>query len=474
MAFSRYRSQSRQIFMLGPNVSANFERTRFDCTVIDSDYPTVATELHDHTDAEDKASELLSQLSRYRGKKALIFCRGPASARRVAQYLLSSHWHDRSMEGAKLGAWLAEHYHPDWILAKSLPAGIGIHHGGIPRSISQHVLRLFDEEDVDTLICTSSLIEGVNTKAEHIYIYDKEIESKNFDYFAFQNIRGRAGRFGSYLIEHVHLFQDPPAPHTFQLEIPSLAPEDEMSDDYLIGFSGFTTNESLRSRRSAIEQESGLPAKVLAKLATQRLDDIRIAAAAVREAVYEPRQEVFWEGRTNYPHLAATLELTWRQFARKAPMLSGAQAAFHAFRILAHRGNIRGYLESLTATKEGDRLQSELELGLRALRAIDYFIPDVLRDTEILVNHYCAEAGRTGVDYSTMASVVESFFLPPKVKALEEYGLPIPIGTRLSDLFEPDDTLDDAMRLIVSLSKHRFLELGVSDYEQLLVSKALA
>ena len=60
------------------------------------------------------------------------------------------------------------------------------------------------------LICTSTLIEGVNTAAKSVLIYDKAIANRNYDFFTFSNIRGRAGRLGQHHVGKVYLSTDLP------------------------------------------------------------------------------------------------------------------------------------------------------------------------------------------------------------------------------------------------------------------------
>ena len=92
--------------------------------------------------------------------------------------------------------WIKENIHEDWILAKSLKYSIGMHHGALPRHLSSSIIDLFDSNrgGVRYLFCTSTLIEGVNTSAKNVVLFDKKKGSKPIDYFDFKNIAGRSGR----------------------------------------------------------------------------------------------------------------------------------------------------------------------------------------------------------------------------------------------------------------------------------------
>jgi hypothetical protein len=74
----------------------------------------------------------------------------------------------------------------------------------LPRAIASHTIRLFNELKLPVLFCTSTLIEGVNTAAKTVLIYDKAINRANYDFFTYSNIRGRAGRLGQHHVGQVY------------------------------------------------------------------------------------------------------------------------------------------------------------------------------------------------------------------------------------------------------------------------------
>ncbi len=64
--------------------------------------------------------------------------------------------------------------------------------------MASHFVRLFNTGELPVLICTSTLIEGVNTAAKSVLIFDKKIDRRDYDFFTFSNIKGRAGRLGQH------------------------------------------------------------------------------------------------------------------------------------------------------------------------------------------------------------------------------------------------------------------------------------
>lgn len=83
-----------------------------------------------------------------------------------------------------------------WTLIKCLEFGIGIHHGKMPKYIQNEILNQFNEQDgLKYLFCTSTIIEGVNTKARNVVMLSNSYGSGEIKKFAFKNIKGRAGRY---------------------------------------------------------------------------------------------------------------------------------------------------------------------------------------------------------------------------------------------------------------------------------------
>lgn len=86
-------------------------------------------------------------------------------------------------------------YNEEWIVAKALKYGIGIHHGLVPKYIQKEIINLFNRGILLYLISTTTITEGVNTSAKNIIITSNKKGRKNLKPFDAKNIAGRAGRF---------------------------------------------------------------------------------------------------------------------------------------------------------------------------------------------------------------------------------------------------------------------------------------
>lgn len=87
--------------------------------------------------------------------------------------------------------------HSKYALAKVLERGVAFHYGNMPLLIRQEIEKLFTKGKIKYLVCTSTLLEGVNLPAKSIVIRkptrgrNKPLNSNDF-----WNLAGRAGRWG--------------------------------------------------------------------------------------------------------------------------------------------------------------------------------------------------------------------------------------------------------------------------------------
>ncbi|MGM9970343.1 MAG: DEAD/DEAH box helicase [Anaeroplasma sp.] len=114
--------------------------------------------------------------------------------------------------------WAKAEIHNEWAVVKALERGYLIHNGQIQLGTRVFLLDLFDEFDsgYDKLLCTSSLLEGVNTSAKNIIITRpsrrKNTTTDNFSAFDFYNLVGRTGRLYKHLIGNAYYIKGPNDP----------------------------------------------------------------------------------------------------------------------------------------------------------------------------------------------------------------------------------------------------------------------
>ncbi|QDV88545.1 DEAD/DEAH box helicase [Planctomycetes bacterium TBK1r] len=87
--------------------------------------------------------------------------------------------------------------HPRYVLVDVLPHGIACHYGNMPLLIRSEIERLFKEGVIRFLVCTSTLVEGVNLACRNVFVRGpKRGGNSPMSPEDFWNLAGRAGRLG--------------------------------------------------------------------------------------------------------------------------------------------------------------------------------------------------------------------------------------------------------------------------------------
>ena len=154
-------------------------------------------------------SKLLKADGHCKGRKTLVFFPSPKDIR---QFLLSPINGDIEFDPPddvqSLIDWCEKEVSPKWSLVIALKKGFLLHTGQIFSSLRNYETDLFDnpEKNFQTLLCTSTLLEGVNTPAEKLIITfpsrskSKEGAENYFSAFEFYNLVGRTGRLFKHLV----------------------------------------------------------------------------------------------------------------------------------------------------------------------------------------------------------------------------------------------------------------------------------
>lgn len=431
IAFARLLSTGAQFYLLGPNVSSfTPSRSRLEYSFLHTNYSTVATDVQIVEWEPGAQLERLVELMTDLDGQTLIYVRSPGQANRIARALLeSSSEPATSPEVNEAAAWSESQFHPGWSVAKALRHGVGVHHGKLPRSLGQFITEAFNSGWLRTLVCTSTLIEGVNTTAQNVVIYDKTIGRRNFDYFTYNNIRGRSGRMLQHFVGHVYLFHEAPTDDLISVDIPIVSVPDDVHDATLIQAAETSLDETTRERREEIVQDSGVPLELLQEIPGVDPAIIGALHEAVQSAITEgKRQLVNWRG---FPNAAQIRWFAEQSFA--SGLLSNRSKIWTASQLRFLLGNlsavglerfIHGQIENELG--RGGSVDEAVERVLEILRVgISHHVPRALTALDTVQRHVLTGRGIPPGNYTAYAVSVANFFLRPPATVLEEYGIPL-------------------------------------------------
>lgn len=462
LCFHKLAGFGAQFYLIGPHISAvDGLASGHKHVFIPSEFSTVALDvvffgLKRHGD--DRKAKLVA-LCKELTSPTLIYCQSPAKAAEAAGVLLADGFLEESSATTTAVDWLSDEYPSEWVLIQALRFGVGIHHGNVPRAIQQYMVRAFDAGTIKFLICTSTIIEGVNTVAENVILYDKRKNNRSIDYFTFRNIAGRAGRMTKYFIGKVFVLEEPPEAedHTVEMAVEMQSEETPLSlildlpDDDLAPVS--------KKRISDLLFDSPL------SLETLRAN--RHIPIDVQTAVYEEinrdlmlyRDALVWSGIPAFHQLRAVCDLIFDYIdrgltLRRYMIFSGSSLAFE-LNFLRHAQTFRAFIDHFISRRmEGESTSDAVERTLRFLRKyVGYTFPRHLTAIETIKNEVLRNAGYDDVgDYSYFAARTESLYIDTGLFALDEYGIPPELARRLARKDEDVSTLDLALGVVSRLN----------------------
>ncbi len=470
-AFYRLAKRAKQFYMLGPSIHELPDGfgPNYRCVFIRTDFSTVASDSHIVPSGKDDITRLKALVPTLEGP-TLVFSGSVNGARRLGQATAESRGKFEPKPELKAAIeWLGANYSPKWGLVSALSHGVGIHHGKLPRSIAQLLVRLFNRGLLDYLVCTSTLIEGVNTAARNVVVVDNKINNKKYDYFTFNNIRGRSGRMWQHYVGHVYLFNKPPERELEFVDVPVFTQNENAPDALLIQLEQHDLSPAAKERMNQIWQQTVLTRDTIQKnVGVDPLGQIALAKE-IEARLGELAPLLSWTGLPTYDQKKAIFDLEWRHF--KVKPAGGVRSSSQLTLLISRYQKNPGYsaqIQAAIAGKTGEESDEALETFLDFARQwLGFKAPRLMSAVARIQAEVLTRRGIRPGNYAYFCSQLESLFMNPVVTALEEYGVPIQIGTRLVPKLGEPKSLDEAL---AGLARRRASEFtGLTAFEQALI-----
>lgn len=221
VVYREYSGISKQVYLLGPHLQGanGYDTTRHKPTWIE--YHNNTTYLEFIRMKASRASDrgvITREIIQVESDDIMVYCSSPDQTKNLYRDHLQDIFEVNHLNDDFIG-WIEEHVTGDWYVVEALRRGIGIHHGRLPRFISQEMIRRFSDGRIRVLLCTSTIIEGVNTNAKTVVIYNNK-QAFNAGYLTFKNIAGRAGRMFKHFYGKVYHFEMPPKDELIEVNDP--------------------------------------------------------------------------------------------------------------------------------------------------------------------------------------------------------------------------------------------------------------
>lgn len=319
--------------------------------------------------------------------------------------------------------WLKVNYGDSFSLCQLSERGIGIHNGKMHRSLSQIQVKLFEcTEGLDTIISTSSIIEGVNTQAEQVIVWSNKNGLHKFDYFTYRNIIGRAGRMFKYFVGKVYLLEEPPVQEntTLTIDFPDEVAESLDSEDPGIAINQEQNNHIKEYEEFMMNALGAENFRQIRKLSIFKSCDPRILKSLIEKLKANPN----WP--RGYAALAATNTYNWREPVLDVVSLLGDNMA----RLI----KIAIWKMPDNWTRSIAEVYSELsDISYEDLFSAERYLSYNLCSTLSVINILKKSFDPTSPDISLFIGRAANAFLPKLVYQLEEYGLPRMISRKIQN-----------------------------------------
>lgn len=394
------------------------------------DFNTVFLEKHDYYkeiegDFQRKSDSLLSIISP-RTSKSLIYAGTYSEISKITDLLVARMSKVDRPHTNHFARWLRENYQQDWVLADLVERGIGVHNGRMHRCISQLQVVIFEhEKGFDSIISTSSIIEGVNTSAQNVIIWKSKLGRNNLKDFTYKNIIGRGGRMFRHFVGHIYLLDAPPKQEDTQLQI-------EFPDTILGGLDETQDRDSLNDRQieRIVEYKRQMSdivgAENFLRIKRDNLLQDSDAEFLLRIASEMKDNPDDWNG---FVFLNSSNTSDWDRMLYKVIELkpSGWDAPYSRVVAVVKALAVNWTTDIPTMLRRLSDYSIDIEAFFQLERTITFKLSALLSD----INELYKMIVNPSVDIGGFIGKVSHAFLPPAVYSLEEYGLPRMISRKL-------------------------------------------
>lgn len=421
-----------------------------------------------------KEKILFELLYSLRQEQTLVFCSSPAKVRTLSKKY-SAFLQKKGVQQISplpLVEWIEKNIHKQWCLTDCLNYKIGIHDGALPRHITTSIIDYFNNEDLNCLFCTTTIIEGVNTSAKNIIYYDKtKGKDTPIDFFDYSNIKGRAGRMMIHFVGKIYNFNPPPPKEDVIVDIPFFE-QNPVSDEVLINLN----LDEIRHPDSEQNQYiQNLPEDIKAIIQRNGVT-VRGQENIINTLMHLSNFAlVNWIGYPTYKQLEYILGLAWDNLIKPGettnPMTKLVKQTFdysqHKSLQVLIRITFDYYktLQQYSSWKNIDILDEAIKDSFQTLRHwFEYKVPKWLTVVNSLQEYVCHKKHIASGSYLFYANLIENDFLSPNLTLLLEYNVPIS-AIRKIEGFLPSDINEDSVLPFI-LRNHLEQKSGLIEYER--------
>lgn len=475
-----------QFYMLGPNIKSISQRFRekYNAQFFYSEYSLVDAKFVDKTQDfgrkhvfKNKQSSLFSLLySLSNGSQTLVYCSGPGRVRTLAwEYTKYLEEKGKEVRNLPLCGWIQQNFQR-WSLYNMLQYGIGIHDGSLQKHIGSSIIGYFNNKQLDVIFCTSTIIEGVNTSAKNVIIFDdKKGKDLQLDYFDFSNIKGRSGRLMEHYVGNIYSYIQVPPRFDVDIDIP-FCDQNPVNDEVLVNLK---ENDVLPSKKEQYDRYQQITPALLSIFKQNGVSikkQVKVYKLLKEELRINPKN-INWKNLPSWNQLQKVCEIAFLSdlvktddsvlsYKQLAQYVSSYQRNPELYQIAMGIYNYKLECEHITQfdQKIYDRsIQNAFHLHRQWFH---FSVPKAMRVMDSIQRYICNEMGLEAGSYSYFVQCLESDYLPENLTILVEYGIPASTVRKIINVIPANLNEDEVMDFVGS-NVDKFPNL--SEYEKQLL-----
>lgn len=490
-AFHKLLKFTHKFYLLGPmikNIPVNFTE-KFELTWFPTEFATVAVDEKSLEVSARKATErkalkknALFKLLATIEEQTLIYCSSPGKATALCLEFIE-YLKDKPEFSAvdtsgnqDMIEWIAENVNSKWSLINALNHGAASHHGALPRHLGSSIVDAFNIGSVRWLFCTSTLIEGVNTSAKNVILYDKEKGKTPIDFFDYKNIAGRSGRMKKHYIGNVYRFEKRPEQTDLFVDIP-LFDQENAPLEILISMGEKELEDTSKKR---LEDFKNLPKdlqEVLKRNSGVSIEGQQKIIAEIEADLFSNRDLLNWTQFPTYEQLTYVLGLCWVHLLKRGENRADVRSAKQLAVLTNKYARLKSINPLINTTCSENHWVGQIPDEQSRIDRVSFFILNVTRHwfdyklpkwlsvvselQSYVLNKHNLRAG----NYSYFAASLEHGFLPSNLAALMEYGIPTSTIKKLQPILSDDRSPEYLIRMITQLPDSELRKRGLLAYE---------
>lgn len=478
-----------RFYFLGPNIDSIsqefidkynvvFKKYNYSLVVNEEEQITNGTHYYKDTQVEIKEQRLFQELLKIEGQ-TIIYCSSPDkstnTAINFAKYLESLlNEEQNSPEDIPLITWIRNNISYKWDILLCLKYKIGLHNGAFPKHINSSIIDYFNSGKLKYLFCTSTIIEGVNTSAKNVIIYNNWRGKKRnkIDYFDYKNIKGRSGRLFKHYIGNLYNFYPKLEEQKMRVDIPFVDQEKPLCKEILAQ----TLENDIKDKNSKEYLElMQIPKDELNLYKSNgiTIEGQKFIHDYIVENFNRDYAIINWLYMPTYEQLYYIIHLCFEHFLRPTETTNGITDK--KLTTIIQKCNQQESLAAIINNemeyyyeKEGWDYNKTLITAFQKQRKwFDYKIPKWFGVFNEIQKFICNKNNVPAGDYSYFISMIENDYISNRASILLEFDLPITAIKTLDALVPQYVEADDFLRYIKENQEVLLVMLPLYEQERL-------